>query len=325
MPSIGNFVIRTYQRYVSREYNTSRHAECSFAPSCSEYGREAMQQHGLVTGFIEGTMRMASCCPQTHVEHRQAFFNTLAAHEAPDLEQIVRTDSPHAHEVLQRLKTLTDEELAAPAEQKAALAQQRLDTMAEVQLRHVEPVGAEHVHDIAAHDQPHPNWVLQDRPQPYEPTWHTLNLAQKGLITVAGVVGGTLVGAFSALVGLAAGAPGGGLVGVVSGAGGLPRLREKIAQRYSPATLNGVDDSLRIGGVGRAIHDFAHKLHCGFVGSVLGVPIGLVTGMGIGAVAGMAEAGRTGWGMGKALGHNVMRQLLGVEPFARHAHKQELV
>jgi uncharacterized protein len=37
--------------------------QCRFAPSCSEYARDALERHGLVRGFGLAVRRLARCHP----------------------------------------------------------------------------------------------------------------------------------------------------------------------------------------------------------------------------------------------------------------------
>ena len=52
-------VIRFYQRAVS----PLRAPACRFQPTCSEYGREAIERHGLLKGGWLTICRLGRCCP----------------------------------------------------------------------------------------------------------------------------------------------------------------------------------------------------------------------------------------------------------------------
>ena len=51
--------IRTYQRNVS----PGRPPACRFQPTCSHYGREAIERHGLVRGIWLVGKRLLRCNP----------------------------------------------------------------------------------------------------------------------------------------------------------------------------------------------------------------------------------------------------------------------
>ena len=52
-------LIRIYQRTISRVLPSS----CRFTPSCSHYGYEAIQRHGLWRGGIMTLKRIGRCHP----------------------------------------------------------------------------------------------------------------------------------------------------------------------------------------------------------------------------------------------------------------------
>ena len=51
--------IRLYQRFISR--NTP--PTCRFVPTCSEYGYQAIERHGIVRGVWLTARRIARCHP----------------------------------------------------------------------------------------------------------------------------------------------------------------------------------------------------------------------------------------------------------------------
>jgi len=52
------FIIKIYQKLAS--WTPPR---CRFAPSCSQYTIEAINEHGCVKGFLMGAGRIARCHP----------------------------------------------------------------------------------------------------------------------------------------------------------------------------------------------------------------------------------------------------------------------
>lgn len=59
---IGRTVIGNYKKYVSPYLMTA----CKHTPSCSQYGREAIEKHGLFHGGKMGFMRVLSCNDEAH-------------------------------------------------------------------------------------------------------------------------------------------------------------------------------------------------------------------------------------------------------------------
>ena len=51
-------LIRTYQGFTS-----GRPSPCRFYPSCSQYGLEAIEQHGTLKGSFLGLRRLSKCRP----------------------------------------------------------------------------------------------------------------------------------------------------------------------------------------------------------------------------------------------------------------------
>ena len=59
MKYIFIFLIKVYQRTLSRALPSS----CRFYPSCSEYGVQALQKHGVFKGGWLTVKRVARCHP----------------------------------------------------------------------------------------------------------------------------------------------------------------------------------------------------------------------------------------------------------------------
>jgi putative membrane protein insertion efficiency factor len=51
--------IRLYQRYLSPLKRT----KCPYVPSCSQYGLEAIEKHGVIKGCILSLWRILRCNP----------------------------------------------------------------------------------------------------------------------------------------------------------------------------------------------------------------------------------------------------------------------
>jgi hypothetical protein len=71
--------IRWYQRTVS----PGLPASCRFEPSCSEYGREAIERYGVIRGGWLALRRLARC----HPLHKPAYD------PVPDLGRVSRETS----------------------------------------------------------------------------------------------------------------------------------------------------------------------------------------------------------------------------------------
>lgn len=71
------FGIGVYQKYISKELNSSMQSHCIFTPSCSEYTKQAIDRHGLFSGGMEGIMRLSRCTPEVRMAHAQKFLALL--------------------------------------------------------------------------------------------------------------------------------------------------------------------------------------------------------------------------------------------------------
>lgn len=60
-------VIRLYQKTLSLDHGLMRHVfpggACKFHPSCSEYGRRAIERHGVLRGGRLALWRVLRCHP----------------------------------------------------------------------------------------------------------------------------------------------------------------------------------------------------------------------------------------------------------------------
>ncbi len=62
MKGLALGLIRFYQRYLS----PSRPAACRFQPTCSHYGYEAIERHGVLRGSWLTLWRLIRCNPFNH-------------------------------------------------------------------------------------------------------------------------------------------------------------------------------------------------------------------------------------------------------------------
>jgi putative membrane protein insertion efficiency factor len=59
MKAVPLAMIRFYQRWISGGLPSA----CRFQPTCSHYGYEAIQRHGIVKGIALTAWRLARCQP----------------------------------------------------------------------------------------------------------------------------------------------------------------------------------------------------------------------------------------------------------------------
>ncbi len=52
-------LIKIYQRFISPFFPSS----CKFSPSCSKYGIEAINKHGIIKGLVLTVKRILKCNP----------------------------------------------------------------------------------------------------------------------------------------------------------------------------------------------------------------------------------------------------------------------
>lgn len=69
MKRLAILLIGLYQRTLSPDHGVLRgrkpHGACKFHPTCSQYAKEAIERHGLITGSKLATKRIARCHPHT--------------------------------------------------------------------------------------------------------------------------------------------------------------------------------------------------------------------------------------------------------------------
>ena len=60
MKNIFIFLIRFYQRYISRMKRTP---SCRFYPTCSTYALQAVTKYGALKGLLKAVFRILKCHP----------------------------------------------------------------------------------------------------------------------------------------------------------------------------------------------------------------------------------------------------------------------
>lgn len=67
MKTILTFIIGLYQKTLSPDHGIFRwrfpYGYCRFYPTCSQYGKEAINTHGSIKGVYLATKRVLSCNP----------------------------------------------------------------------------------------------------------------------------------------------------------------------------------------------------------------------------------------------------------------------
>jgi putative membrane protein insertion efficiency factor len=58
-------IINLYQKYISANHGILRYSKpiCPFEPSCSEYTKQAVLDHGSIKGLYIGLCRVLKCHP----------------------------------------------------------------------------------------------------------------------------------------------------------------------------------------------------------------------------------------------------------------------
>ncbi len=63
-------LITLYQKTISPDHGIFRgffpHGYCRFKPTCSEYTKRSIEEHGVILGTIMGSWRIIRCNPWNH-------------------------------------------------------------------------------------------------------------------------------------------------------------------------------------------------------------------------------------------------------------------
>jgi len=301
--SIGEAAIRTYQRYISRDYNGERSAACVYTPSCSEYTRQSVESLGLARGSLEGTMRLLRCNPDERRHHEEELFALLGSTSLQDLGTRLKCESPEALDALRELKGLCDEEAAllreAPVRQERVkqVRWRREDRMHALQLVHQDlPPG-----QISTE----PDLVVRVRPaRAAVETKH--GLVARALAASAGAVGLVAGAAVGASLGMVTGLAVGVVAGGAAGTGALDRWDAAVAERW-PESKGGVARAERPLGIARWLRS---ALGGSLAASFVAMPVGVVSGALTGTLLGTLGGARVGARMGLALGRNATLETL---------------
>ncbi|MCA9795571.1 MAG: membrane protein insertion efficiency factor YidD, partial [Candidatus Eremiobacteraeota bacterium] len=74
---VGERLIRTYQRYISADYNGARHSHCAYYPSCSEHARQSLAEQGPLEGAARALGRYWSCGSEAHERNMHDYLHGL--------------------------------------------------------------------------------------------------------------------------------------------------------------------------------------------------------------------------------------------------------
>ncbi|WKZ24337.1 MAG: membrane protein insertion efficiency factor YidD [Candidatus Dojkabacteria bacterium] len=62
MKKVSTWLITLYQKTLSPDHGPNHRATCRFIPTCSEYGKEAIEKHGF-KGYLLTFWRILRCNP----------------------------------------------------------------------------------------------------------------------------------------------------------------------------------------------------------------------------------------------------------------------
>ncbi|MCA9790145.1 MAG: membrane protein insertion efficiency factor YidD [Candidatus Eremiobacteraeota bacterium] len=268
--------ILVYKRYISAEYNSSRHSHCMYSQSCSAYASQAFQEKPASQALADTLARLVACTEPVRETASKEFEQALDQTEPEALDRHFHFEQPDARRLLLEVKAGRRESL------------QQL----EVHLHSHFGEAAGQRFDIGlAHQHP--------------PLAQPRGLARV-LWPVAGLFTGLAGGLCGGLAGIVGGAWLGARTGFVAGSGRLDQWHQQLADRYGADTLRGVEAIekpviARLDQMGRNC-PAALRWASGCLGGLTG----FAAGLGLGSVGGAVA----GFEMGRCLGHGLIREHL---------------
>ncbi|MGE0493317.1 MAG: membrane protein insertion efficiency factor YidD [Vulcanimicrobiota bacterium] len=313
---LGERVIRTYQRYISADYNGARHAHCAYYPSCSEHARQSLAQDGPVDGTTHALGRYWSCGPEAHERNMHEYLHELH-HDPQAALALTDFENDASRAQFERLQSMA-QQFEPGLHSQQVLEQRR----AEAGLAAAWNRWSENF-ELLRYDQPdqaRQGFLIRPRsprpPAPERSSWQRLAIAAGG--AVAGLIGGVVGAVAGGVLGLAAG---GGLTVAVANRS-QDRFEQAQQERYGQPGIDGVRSHLghlteptrrlRQGLEEVGLTKLTAGVVAGLVGSLWALPAGLVSG-----VVGGAKTGAT---MAAALGRNASAEALGVARPVDHPH-----
>lgn len=313
---LGERLIRTYQRYISADYNGARHAHCAYYPSCSEHARQSLAQDGAVDGTAHALGRYWSCGPAAHERNMHEYLHAVA-HDPQAALAVTDFENDASRAQFERLQAMA-QQFEPGLHSPQVLEQRRAEAgLADAWNRWSEDF------ELLRYDQPDQSrqgFLIRPRsPQPSTPertSWQRLAVAASG--AVAGLVGGVVGAVAGGVLGLAAG----GALTVSVANRSQDRFEQAQQERYGQPGIDGVRSHLghltgptrrlRLGLERAGLGQVAAGVVAGVVGSLWALPAGLVSGLFGGA--------KTGGTMAAALGRNTSAEALGVARPVDHPH-----
>lgn len=73
----GLNAVKSYQKYISKDYNGARHAHCGYTPSCSQYALESINENGFFKGVADGFFRLMRCNKDARKVQIELFLTIL--------------------------------------------------------------------------------------------------------------------------------------------------------------------------------------------------------------------------------------------------------
>lgn len=81
---LGAGMLFVYQNVFSEQIQ----ADCVYEVSCSEHTKQAISQHGIVRGLLEGFNQLSECAPGARYEHPDLYINR---------QEKIRTEPEEVH------------------------------------------------------------------------------------------------------------------------------------------------------------------------------------------------------------------------------------
>lgn len=320
MGAIRNFTTKTavklieyYQKNISHSLNSMANSSCFYKPSCSQYTKEAVLEHGAFKGSIQGLLRLMRCIPEMKLETSVDFLRVLSENDEETINKLIQVNNKDAKDKIALLKS---EVLKKPVHSI-------WDTVSKTTFNLLKAIDIHKIDNIKNTDS-EPLFFVHGIENNNAKTGQQLQTTQNSSIvskmknsfknafhqagqTVSGIAMGMIGGALGLTIGTSVGT----ITGGVASLDMVDNVNGYIADKFTPQSADGpVIIEKSCGGPAYMIHHAMsdHKFPHWLASGIAFLP-GIVSGGALGIYHGIKFGVKEGWHVGRALGdygtHNI--------------------